>query len=66
MTKTPNIEVWVWTCLSAALIALRVYLGFVPNTGNDAFQYFSVAENALAGHIGTPRSFISMRRGRSA
>lgn len=31
---------------------MRVYPGFVPNLGNDAFQYFSVAENALAGHFG--------------
>jgi len=31
---------------------LRVYPDFVPNTGNDAFQYFSVAENALTGRIG--------------
>jgi len=52
LARIPNIETWVWACICVALIALRVYPDFVPNTGNDTFQYFSVAENALTGHIG--------------
>ena len=52
MARIPNVETWLWACVCVALIALRVYPGFVPNTSNDSFQYFSVAENALTGHIG--------------
>jgi hypothetical protein len=52
LRKLPNLEMWLWACSCVALIGLRVYPGFVPNMGNDSFQYFSVAENALAGHIG--------------
>jgi hypothetical protein len=52
MARIPNVETWVWACVCVALMGLRVYPDFVPNTGNDSFQYFSVAENALAGHIG--------------
>jgi hypothetical protein len=33
-------------------MAVRLYPGFVPNLSDDAFQYLSVAQNALAGHFG--------------
>ena len=52
MARIPNVETWLWACVCVALIVLRVYPGFVANMGNDSFQYFSVAENALTGHFG--------------
>ncbi len=52
MARISKLEVWAWACICATLIAVRLYPGFVPNLANDAFQYFSVAQNALAGHFG--------------
>jgi hypothetical protein len=47
-----KLEVWAWACVCATLMAVRLYPGFVPNLSDDAFQYLSVAQNALAGHFG--------------
>ena len=51
MARISKLEVWAWTCICATLIAVRLYPSFVPNLSNDAFQYLSVAQNALAGHF---------------
>jgi hypothetical protein len=53
MARILKLEVWAWACICATLIAVRLYPGFVPPIlDNDAFQYLSVAQNALAGHFG--------------
>ena len=50
-TYTPirvlSVDVWAWASISAVLLAMYLYPGFAPETGQDSFQYFSVAQNAL-------------------
>lgn len=52
MQRTVNIDTWIWMLLAVALVAIRLYPGFVPELGHDSFQYLSAADNALAGRIG--------------
>ncbi len=68
-TYTPirvlSVDVWAWGSTSAVLLAMYLYPGFAPETGQDSFQYFSVAQNALDGrfaytslvHFDAERSF---------
>ena len=52
MHRNSRIDFWVWVCVAAGLLAMRLYPTFAPELGHDSFQYLSVADNALAGRIG--------------
>ncbi|MEP7294845.1 MAG: phospholipid carrier-dependent glycosyltransferase [Burkholderiales bacterium] len=52
MPRILRIDLWIWVCVAAVLLAARLYPAFVPELGHDSFQYLSAADNALAGHIG--------------
>jgi hypothetical protein len=45
-------DAWIWVGVFIALLALHAYPRFVPDTGQDSFQYLSVAGNAVTGRIG--------------
>src|SRR2546430_2092656 len=47
-----KLEVCAWVGLCACLMAVSLHPGFGPYLSNDAFQYLSIAQNALAGHLG--------------
>jgi hypothetical protein len=51
MRRVQQPETWVWTCVSAILIALRLDFGFAQSLCNDSFQYLSMAYHALNGHF---------------
>jgi hypothetical protein len=42
----------MWVGVFVALLAVHAYPRFVPDTGQDSFQYLSVARNAVTGRIG--------------
>ena len=52
MRPISRIDLCLWLCVAAGLLAVRVYPAFVPELGHDSFQYLSAADNALAGRIG--------------
>ena len=52
MRRISGIDLWIWVCVAAGLLALRLYPAFAPALGHDSFQYLSAADNALAGRIG--------------
>ena len=52
MNRILRIDLWIWVCIAAGLLAVRLYPAFVPELGHDSFQYLSAADNARAGRIG--------------
>lgn len=52
MNRTSRIDVWVWICIAAGVLAMRLYPTFVPGLYQDSFQYLSAADNVLAGQVG--------------
>ncbi len=52
MHRNWGIDLCIWLCVAASLLAVRLYPAFVPELGHDSFQYLSAADNALAGRIG--------------
>lgn len=52
MHRFPRIDVWLWVCIAAGVLAMRLYPAFTPELNHDSFQYLSAADNVLAGRIG--------------
>ena len=52
MRRISRLDLWIWVCVAAGLLAMRLYPAFLPELGHDSFQYLSAADNALAGRIG--------------
>ena len=59
------IDVWVWTCIAALLLLIRVAPGLAPDIYNDSFQYLSVAGNTLEASRAKRPSSISTSSARS-
>ena len=52
MHRIPRIDVWLWVCIAAGILAMRLYPTFTPELNHDSFQYLSAADNVLAGKVG--------------
>lgn len=52
MHRISRIDIWIWVCVAAGLLTLRLFPSFAPELNHDSFQYLSAADNALAGRLG--------------
>lgn len=52
MRRISRVDLWLWVCIAAGVLFLRLYPAFTPELNHDSFQYLSAADNILAGRVG--------------